>query len=126
MAGEDRALTLREWQDAVDRQIRGYRVKYFSPLSNLARLTEEVGELARELNHRFGEKPKKPEEAEGSVLLELGDILYVVVCLANSLHLDLDEALSRVMEKYRTRDRNRWGHAGEVPEQQDPAPGEAD
>lgn len=114
MAAEEKALTLREWQETVDRQIRGYKVQYFSPLSNLARLTEEVGELARELNHRYGDKPKKPEEAEGSVLLELGDILYVVVCLANSLHLDLEEALTRVMEKYRTRDQNRWGRAGQA------------
>ncbi len=113
MASEEKTLTLREWQGEVDRQIRGFKVQYFSPLSNLARLTEEVGELARELNHRFGDKPKKPEEVEGSLALELGDILYVVVCLANSLDIDLNEALTRVMEKYGIRDKDRWGRVGE-------------
>jgi NTP pyrophosphatase (non-canonical NTP hydrolase) len=75
---------------------------------NLARLTEEVGELARELNHRFGPKTKKPEEAEGDIALELADILFVVVVLANQLGIDLDEAVERTLTKYRVRDAERW------------------
>ena len=101
-------MSLREAQQTVDRWIGQYKEGYFPPLTNLARLTEEVGELAREINHRFGEKPKKPEEAEGSVALELADILFVVICLANSQGIDLDEAFGKTMEKVRTRDDNRW------------------
>src|SRR5256885_11718437 len=101
-------MSFRDAQQPVDRWIGQYKEGYFPPLTNLARLTEEVGELAREINHRFGEKPKKPEEAEGSVALELADILFVVICLANSQGIDLDEAFGKTMEKVRTRDDNRW------------------
>jgi len=101
-------MSFRDAQQTVDRWIGQYKEGYFPPLTNLARLTEEVGELAREINHRFGEKPKKPEEAEGSVALELADILFVVICLANSQGIDLDEAFGKTMEKARTRDDKRW------------------
>jgi len=101
-------MSFRDAQNTVDRWIGQYKEGYFPPLTNLARLTEEVGELAREINHRFGEKPKKPEEAEGSVALELADILFVVICLANSQGIDLDEAFGKTMEKVRTRDAKRW------------------
>ena len=101
-------MSFRDAQQTVDRWIGQYKEGYFPPLTNLARLTEEVGELAREINHRFGEKPKKPEEAEGSVALELADILFVVICLANSQGIDLDEAFGNTMEKVRTRDDKRW------------------
>ena len=101
-------MSFRDAQNTVDRWIGQYKEGYFPPLTNLARLTEEVGELAREINHRFGEKPKKPEEAEGSVALELADILFVVICLANSQGIDLDEAFGKTMEKVRTRDDRRW------------------
>ena len=101
-------MSFRDAQKTVDRWIGQYKEGYFPPLTNLARLAEEVGELAREINHRFGEKPKKPEEAEGSVALELADILFVVICLANSQGIDLDEAFGETMEKVRTRDDARW------------------
>ena len=101
-------MSFRDAQNTVDRWIGQYKEGYFPPLTNLARLTEEVGELAREINHRFGEKPKKPEEAEGSVALELADILFVVICLANSQGIDLDEAFEQMLEKVRTRDGQRW------------------
>jgi NTP pyrophosphatase (non-canonical NTP hydrolase) len=71
-------------------------------------MTEEVGELAREVNHRYGEKPKKPGEEENSLESELGDIMFIVTCFANSLNIDLEKAFDGVMEKYRTRDANRW------------------
>jgi NTP pyrophosphatase (non-canonical NTP hydrolase) len=74
----------------------------------LARLTEEVGELAREINHRFGTKPKKPEEPEGDLALELADILFIIICYANSLGINLEKAFNKVMEKYRQRDSERW------------------
>jgi len=100
--------TLADMQREVDAYITQFKEGYFSPLALLARLTEEAGELAREVNHRYGEKPKKPEEAEGSIDLELGDILFILICFANSLGIDLTDAFRRVMDKFNTRDANRW------------------
>src|SRR5258708_22637228 len=78
------------------------------PLANVARLTEEVGELAREINHRFGPKPKKQSEPDGSIAMELADILFVVICLANSQAIDLDDAFAQMMAKVTSRDAGRW------------------
>ncbi|WP_438445634.1 nucleotide pyrophosphohydrolase [Gorillibacterium sp. sgz5001074] len=100
--------TLKDIQGEVDRYISQYKEGYFSPLSMMARMTEEVGELAREVNHRFGEKPKKPDEEDNSIEMELGDILFIIVCFANSLGLDLTEAHDKVMHKFNTRDADRW------------------
>ncbi|AUS08721.1 nucleotide pyrophosphohydrolase [Laceyella sacchari] len=100
--------TLKEMQQEVDVYISQFKEGYFQPLSMLARMTEEVGELAREVNHRYGEKPKKPGEEENSLESELGDIMFIVTCFANSLNIDLEKAFDGVMEKYRTRDANRW------------------
>jgi NTP pyrophosphatase (non-canonical NTP hydrolase) len=101
-------VSLREAQQTVDRWIGQYKEGYFPPLTNLARLTEEVGELAREVNHRFGEKTKKVEEPEGSIAMELADILFVVICLANSQGIDLDDAFAQMMRKVTSRDADRW------------------
>jgi len=101
-------VALREAQQRVDQWISQYKEGYFPPLTNLARLSEEVGELAREINHRFGEKTKKKDEADGDLALELADILFVVICLANSQHIDLDAAFDRMMAKVTTRDADRW------------------
>lgn len=110
-------MQIREVQKQVDEYISQFKEGYFPPLVNLARLTEEVGELARELNHRFGPKKKKADEPEGDVALELGDVVFVCVVLANQLGIDLDEAVARTLEKYQVRDANRWerveGTAGE-------------
>ncbi len=101
--------TLREMQQEVESLIKDeWQSHYWTPLSSLARLTEEVGELAREINHRYGEKPKKAGEQEGAVAGEMGDILFILASLANSLDIDLDEAFSEVMAKYRRRDTQRW------------------
>lgn len=104
-AGE---LTLREAQERVDAWISQFEEGYWPPLSNLARLIEEVGELAREMNHRFGHKPKKPDEPEQDLAMELADILFVLLVIANEQQIDLDDALRRVLEKYRLRDSDRW------------------
>lgn len=106
-------------QQVVDDWIQQTAVGYFSPLAMLARLTEEVGELAREVNHAFGEKPKKPEEPAASLALELGDVLFVVICFANALHIDLESAFAAVMDKYRRRDGSRW-QTGGAPESERP------
>jgi NTP pyrophosphatase (non-canonical NTP hydrolase) len=100
--------SLDELQQEVDRYISQFKEGYFSPLSLLARMSEEVGELAREVNHQFGEKPKKSTEADNSIELELGDILFITICFANSLGIDLTEAHDKVMYKFQTRDANRW------------------
>ncbi|MFD3446090.1 nucleotide pyrophosphohydrolase [Microbacteriaceae bacterium 4G12] len=100
--------TMKQLQQEVDAYIGQFKEGYFSPLAMLARLTEEVGELAREINHYYGEKPKKETEKEKTIEDELGDILFVTICMANSLNIDLETAHNRVMDKFNTRDKNRW------------------
>jgi len=101
-------LNIKEMQEYVDAWIGQFEEGYWPPLTMLASLIEEVGELSREINHLYGEKTKKPEEPSGNLALELADILFVIVCYANSLHIDLEEAFLQAMEKYRCRDSNRW------------------
>ena len=101
-------MSFRDAQQAVDRWIGQFEEGYFPPLANVARLSEEVGELAREINHRFGPKPKKEGEPDGSIALELADILFVVICIANSQQIDLDEAFAQMMAKVTSRDAGRW------------------
>lgn len=101
-------LTLNQAQAAVHAWISQWDEGYWSPLANLARLTEEVGELAREINHHHGEKPKKKGEDDGAIEDELADILFVVITLANSLDIDLTQAFRGVMAKYEMRDAERW------------------
>jgi NTP pyrophosphatase (non-canonical NTP hydrolase) len=106
--GTGSGLTLRGAQAAVDRWISQFEEGYWPPLSNLARLTEEVGELARELNHRFGAKPKKAAEPDAELAAEIGDVLFVLIALANEQRIDLEGALLDVLEKYEARDADRW------------------
>jgi NTP pyrophosphatase (non-canonical NTP hydrolase) len=101
-------MDLRDVQKQVDAYISQFKEGYFPPLVNLARLTEEVGELARELNHRYGPKTKKPDEPEQDVGLELADIVFVCVVLANQMEIDLQDAVERTLAKYRVRDADRW------------------
>ncbi|KAF1683039.1 MULTISPECIES: nucleotide pyrophosphohydrolase [Staphylococcus] len=100
--------SLNQIQKEVDDYISQFKAGYFSPLANLARLTEEVGELAREINHYYGEKQKKPTEEENSVKAELGDNLFVLLCIANSLGIDMTESFNDTMDKFNTRDKNRF------------------
>ncbi|GIO97503.1 nucleotide pyrophosphohydrolase [Paenibacillus sp. FSL W8-0187] len=100
--------SMAEMQQEVDQYISQFKEGYFSPLSMMARMSEEVGELAREVNHQFGEKPKKADEADNSIEMELGDILFITICFANSLGIDLAEAHAKVMHKFATRDADRW------------------
>jgi NTP pyrophosphatase (non-canonical NTP hydrolase) len=101
-------LTLAEAQREVDAWIGQFREGYWPPLANLARLIEEVGELAREVNHRHGPKRKRADEPAGDLGLELGDVLFVLIALANEQGIDLGDALRRVLDKYRERDSERW------------------
>jgi NTP pyrophosphatase (non-canonical NTP hydrolase) len=95
-------------QERVHAWISQFEEGYFHPLTNLARLAEEVGELAREVNHRFGEKTKKAEEPEGDLGMEMADILFVLICMANREGIDLQEAFDRMMAKVTARDDSRW------------------
>ena len=95
-------------QKRVDDYIGQFKEGYFSPLAMMARITEEVGELAREVNHYHGEKPKKSTEKEKTIEDELGDILFVLACFANSLDIDLSESFERSITKIETRDKDRW------------------
>jgi NTP pyrophosphatase (non-canonical NTP hydrolase) len=101
-------VSLSESQRRVHEWISRFEEGYFHPLTNLARLTEEVGELAREINHRFGQKTKKKGEAEGDLAMEMADILFVLICIANREGIDLQEAFNRMMEKVEHRDKDRW------------------
>ena len=101
-------MTFREAQDRVDRWISRFEEGYWPPLAILARLIEEVGELAREVNHRFGSKPKREDEAPAELELEIADILFVLISLANQQEIDLDRAFARAMDKYEERDGDRW------------------
>ena len=103
---------MKQAQRRVDEWISQFEEGYWPPLANLARLMEEVGELARLVNHRFGTKPKKPEENEQELAEELGDVLFVVLCMANEQGIDLDKAFDGVLEKYRSRDGERWVRKG--------------
>ncbi len=101
-------MTLRDAQARVDAWIRQFEEGYFHPLTNMARLSEEVGELAREVNHRFGQKTKKPEELDGDLGMEIADILFVLICMANREGIDLQEAFERMLSKVESRDEDRW------------------
>ena len=101
-------LSLAECQRRVDAWISQFEEGYFHPLTNLARLTEEVGEFAREVNHRFGQKTKKRDEADGEMAMEMADILFVLICMANREGIDLSLAFERMLTKVTERDRNRW------------------
>lgn len=100
--------TIKDAQAAVHAWISQWEEGYFSPLSNLARLTEEVGELAREINVAHGDKPRRRGEEPAAIAEEMGDILFVLIALANSLEVDLDQALRQVLEKYDIRDQDRF------------------
>lgn len=105
---DKQSITTIEMQNRVDRYISQFKEGYFSPLSLTARLTEEVGELSREIQHTYGDKPKKSTEKDGSVEDEIGDILFVLSCFANSLEFDLSDAFEKSISKIETRDKNRW------------------
>ena len=103
-------LTIREAQEAVDRWIKEYGVRYFSELTNMAVLTEEVGELARVISRRYGEQswkatdPKGADNGREALGEEMADVLWVLLCLANQTGVDLTEELLKSLEKKTKRD----------------------
>jgi NTP pyrophosphatase (non-canonical NTP hydrolase) len=100
--------TISELQSDVDTWIQEVGGGYWSPHQNIARIAEEVGELARLINHLYGPKPKKADEATQEMGEEMADILFAVICLANSQGIDLDESMTRVLSKVWNRDKDRY------------------
>lgn len=96
-------MTIKEAQQAVDQWIKTYGVRYFSELTNMACLTEEVGELARVIARKYGDQSFKEGEKE-NLSEEMADVLWVLICLANQTGVDLDEALQRSIDKKTKRD----------------------
>ena len=106
-------MTIKEAQLAVDQWIREYGVRYFSELTNMAVLTEEVGELARVISRRYGEQswkesdPRKADNGKAALGEEMADVLWVLLCLANQTGINLTEELQKSIEKKTKRDSKR-------------------
>ena len=106
MADEDRNISIREAQAKVDRWITTVGVRYFSPLTNMAVLSEEVGEVARVMARRYGDQSFKPEE-EDTLADELADVMWVVMAIANQSGIDLTDAFHANLAKKTSRDSRR-------------------
>jgi NTP pyrophosphatase (non-canonical NTP hydrolase) len=100
-------MTIREAQDTVDEWIKTVGVRYFNELTNMAMLTEEVGEVARIIARRYGEQSEKESDKAKDLGDEMADVLWVLICLANQTGIDLTDALQRNLEKKNIRDATR-------------------
>ncbi len=100
-------MTLKEAQDRVDQWIKEYGVRYFNELTNMAILTEEVGELARIIARKYGEQSFKESDKNRDLADEMADVLWVLICLANQTGVDLTEALKKNIEKKTSLDKHR-------------------
>ncbi len=103
----DSDITLRNAQATVDQWIKNIGVRYFSELTNLAQLVEEVGELSRIMSRTYGDQSFKESDRQSSIDDELADILFVIICLANQTGVDLTDALSKNLLKKTNRDKDR-------------------
>ncbi len=101
-------MSLKDAQKEVDKWVQQYKIGYWKPHEILVRLTEEVGELAREINNLFGPKPKKSTEEVKEMGEEIADVIFTLCCLANSQNIDLDESFKKAMDKCYNRDNNRF------------------
>ncbi|MCH9008967.1 nucleotide pyrophosphohydrolase [candidate division KSB1 bacterium] len=100
-------LTLQQYQKTVDDWIKTVGVRYFSELTNLAQLVEEVGELARIMSRTYGEQSFKRSEQPSDLADELADVLFVLTCIANQTGVDLTEAVQKNIKKKTSRDKDR-------------------
>lgn len=100
-------ITLKEAQQQVDLWIKTYGVRYFNELTNMAILTEEVGEVARIISRKYGEQSFKESDKARDLGDEMADVLWVLICLANQTNTDLTEAFRKNMEKKTSRDKER-------------------
>jgi NTP pyrophosphatase (non-canonical NTP hydrolase) len=97
-------MTISEAQQTVDTWIKTSGVRYFNELTNMAMLTEEVGEVARIIARQYGEQSFKPSDTDKNLADELADVMFVVICLANQTGIDLTDALKKNLEKKTNRD----------------------
>ncbi len=100
-------MKVSEAQKQVDNWIKEYGVRYFSELTNMAMLTEEVGEVARIIARRYGEQSEKKSDKNKDLGDELADVMFVLICLANQTGIDLEEALKKNLDKKTKRDSER-------------------
>ena len=100
-------MTIEQAQGAVDEWIKENGVRYFNELTNMAMLTEEVGEVARIIARRYGEQSEKESDKSKDLGEEMADVLFVLICLANQTGIDLTEALHKNLEKKTKRDKDR-------------------
>lgn len=100
-------MTIKEAQQQVDKWIKKYGVRYFSELTNMAILTEEVGEVARVISREYGEQSFKKSDKGKELSGELADVLFVLICLANQTNIDLTKALKANLDKKSKRDKAR-------------------
>src|SRR5258706_4153951 len=100
-------MSIKESQTQVDQWIRTHGVRYFNELTNMAILTEEVGELASIIARRYGEQSEKESDKNKDLGDEMADVLWVLVCLANQTGVDLTEAFQKNLEKKTSRDKDR-------------------
>lgn len=100
--------TLHQYQTEIDTMLQEYEKPYWHPLSQLARMIEEVGEISRILNHQYGDKPKKKTDEHADLADELADVLYTVICLANSQNIQLELPFQKAITKLETRDKGRF------------------
>ena len=100
-------MTINQAQEAVDEWIKTHGVRYFNELTNMAILTEEVGEVARIISRTYGEQSFKETDANKNLADELADVLFVTICLANQTGINLTEALAKNLEKKTSRDADR-------------------
>jgi NTP pyrophosphatase (non-canonical NTP hydrolase) len=103
-------MTIQQTQAEVDQWIKTHGVRYFNELTNMAILTEEVGELARIIARRYGEQSEKESDKNKNLGDEMADVLWVLICLANQTGVDLTEAFNKNMEKKTARDGERHKH----------------
>lgn len=101
-------MSLKDYQEDVDRFCRQFDPSYFPIFEQLTCLTEEVGEVARELNHLYGTKKKKTSEGAGNLGEELADVIFTIICIANSTGINLDDHLNKKIEHLHERDKNRF------------------
>ncbi|MCH8945852.1 MAG: nucleotide pyrophosphohydrolase [Nanoarchaeota archaeon] len=105
-------MSLKDVQRDVDEWVKQFKVEYFKPLEIMAALTEELGELSREINNRYGPRTKKSPKDTAEISDEISDIIFNLACLANSHNIDLDDSWKKKMDKQHGRDKDRFERKG--------------
>ena len=101
-------MSFEEVQKDVDEWVSQYKIGYFPPLAIIAQSCEELGELSREINNRFGPRIKKSPEDTSDIGEEICDVVFAMICIANSMNINLEEFWKKKMDKCYGRDDNRW------------------